>query len=325
MLTFVFGSIEAQDPVFSQFYNSPLHLNPALTGNTFGPKVAINYRNQWPSLSFAYVTYAASYDQFFKKYNSGIGFSVLADDAGQGIYKTNKLAFDYAYSIQLKKDHYIKIGIEPAISQSRLNWDKLVFADQINGESGVITPGGSNLPGTEQRPEVTNKVFFDVGVGGVYYNPIWYLGASVKHLTAPDIRFIETGKAESIRGVPLRLSFHSGAQFPVRAMNIRKNKAYFAPQVMYMHQGPFDQILVGGNMDIGVISFGGWLRHTFRNADALVATFGYEQDFFRIEYSFDFTISGLGNQGGAHEVGIVLTFEDQNRQVDYNDCFQIFR
>lgn len=325
MLTFGLSISQAQDPVFSQFYNSPLHLNPAFTGNTFGPKVAINYRNQWPNLPWAYVTYATSYDQFFKKYNSGIGVSILADDAGNGIFKTNKIAFDYAYAIEVTKNHYVKIGIEPAISQSRLNWDKLIFLDQIDGRTGEVTPGGTNLPGTEMRPESTNRIYFDVGVGGVYYNPVWYVGVSVKHLTAPDIQFIETGKSESIQGVPLRFSLHSGAQFPVSSLNIRRNKAYFAPQVMYMHQGPFDQIIVGGNLDIGVISFGTWFRHTFVNSDALVFSLGYEQDFFRIEYSFDFTVSGLGNQGGAHEIGIVMTFEDQSKQSKYNDCFQIFR
>ena len=324
-MTLFLGFINGQDPVFSQFYNAPLHLNPAFAGNTFGPKVALNYRNQWPNLPWAYVSYGASYDQFFKKYNSGIGVSILSDDAGQGIFKTNKIAFDYAYAIKLAKNNYIKIGIEPSISQSRLNWNKLVFSDQINGETGDITPGGSNLPGTEIEPDNTNRIYFDVGVGGVYYNEIFYLGASVKHLTAPDIQFIESGKSESIRGVPLRVSGHAGAQFYVPSLNVKRRKAFVSPQIMYVHQGPFDQVLIGAHLDIGVFSVGTWFRHAVRNSDALVATFGFEQDFFRIDYSFDFTVSGLGNQGGAHEIGIVMTFEDQNKRIDYNDCFEIFR
>ena len=302
-----------------------MYLNPAFTGNTFGPKVALNYRNQWPNLPQAYVTYAASYDQFFKKYNSGFGMSILSDNAGRGIFTTNKIALDYAYAINLGKDNYVKIGIEPSVTQSRLNWNKLVFGDQINGENGTITPGGSNLPGFENEPDNTNRVFFDFGVGGLYYNKTFYVGGSVKHLTAPDVQLIESGKSASIRGVPLRVSAHAGAQFYVPSLNIKRNKAYFAPQFMYMYQGPFEQFIVGGSLDIGVTSFGTWFRHAIANSDALIGTVGYEQDFFRIEYSFDFTVSGLGNQGGAHEIGIVMTFEDQNRPVSYNDCFEIFR
>jgi len=39
----------AQDPNFSQFFASPLTLNPALTGKFDGNfRLAGNYRNQWP-------------------------------------------------------------------------------------------------------------------------------------------------------------------------------------------------------------------------------------------------------------------------------------
>ena len=36
----------AQQVEFSQFYAAPLHLNNALAGISYGPRVAINYRNQ---------------------------------------------------------------------------------------------------------------------------------------------------------------------------------------------------------------------------------------------------------------------------------------
>src|SRR5687767_13626321 len=63
----------AQDPVFSQFYLSPLQLNPALSGLTDDPRFSANYRNQFPGFNNAYRTYALSYDQFFSGFHSGIG------------------------------------------------------------------------------------------------------------------------------------------------------------------------------------------------------------------------------------------------------------
>ena len=42
----------AQDPNFSQFFASPLTLNPALTGKFDGVyRIAGNYRNQWPTIN----------------------------------------------------------------------------------------------------------------------------------------------------------------------------------------------------------------------------------------------------------------------------------
>ena len=57
------GALNAQDPNFSQFFASPLSLNPALTGKFDGSfRVAGNYRNQWPTINNAFVTKTASID-----------------------------------------------------------------------------------------------------------------------------------------------------------------------------------------------------------------------------------------------------------------------
>jgi len=54
---------KAQDPGFSQFFASPLTLNPALTGKFNGiVRVAGNYRNQWPSINNAFITSTISVD-----------------------------------------------------------------------------------------------------------------------------------------------------------------------------------------------------------------------------------------------------------------------
>ena len=56
-------SVVAQDPNFSQFFASPLTLNPALTGKFDGDfRVAGNYRNQWPAFNNAYTTSTLSLD-----------------------------------------------------------------------------------------------------------------------------------------------------------------------------------------------------------------------------------------------------------------------
>src|SRR5690242_16348712 len=53
----------AQDPGFSQFFASPLTLNPALTGKFNGVvRVAGNYRNQWPTINNAFITSTISVD-----------------------------------------------------------------------------------------------------------------------------------------------------------------------------------------------------------------------------------------------------------------------
>lgn len=40
LVMYSFGKLSAQDPVFSQFYNAYLQLNPAMAGNSRGPCIS---------------------------------------------------------------------------------------------------------------------------------------------------------------------------------------------------------------------------------------------------------------------------------------------
>ncbi|HPI87156.1 MAG TPA: type IX secretion system membrane protein PorP/SprF, partial [Bacteroidales bacterium] len=88
---------QAQDPEFSQFYGNPLYLNPALAGAEICPRAVLNYRNQWPGLAKSFVTYNASYDQYFKKLHGGVGVLFNMDNAGNGILKTTQASLMYAF------------------------------------------------------------------------------------------------------------------------------------------------------------------------------------------------------------------------------------
>src|SRR5271155_1875135 len=86
----------AQDPGFSQFFASPLTLNPALTGKFDGVvRVAGNYRNQWPAINNAFITSTASVD-FPILTNKlpindtwGVGFMGMTDKTASGILNDN--------------------------------------------------------------------------------------------------------------------------------------------------------------------------------------------------------------------------------------------
>src|SRR5688572_8283353 len=90
LVTVCLGFVSAaQDPNFSQFFASPLTLNPALTGKFDGVyRIAGNYRNQWPSINNAYTTATVSADFSILKNRIseldqfGIGLMGFTDRAG---------------------------------------------------------------------------------------------------------------------------------------------------------------------------------------------------------------------------------------------------
>ena len=323
---------QAQDPVFSQFYASPLQINPAFAGTTIEPRVSLNYRNQWTSLPQAYVTYAASYEQFLEPLNSGLGFFVLVDDAGQGIYKRNHAAIQYSYRVMINRDVGIKFGAEAGLQQSRVDWNKLVFLDQLHPAFGLNDPNG-NPNVSEELPPVNNSTtFFDVGTGLLFYSPVFYVGLSAKHINTPQETLLQLN--ENLNGgLPVRYSAHIGAQFEMQTGNKGNRAAFISPNLLLIRQGDFGQVNAGMYAGWGMIFGGAWYRHAWGNADAVIALFGVQQGVLKIGYSYDITVSSLGwaNTGGSHEISLTLNFDQsasakrRRRSSRYNDCLQMFR
>jgi type IX secretion system PorP/SprF family membrane protein len=320
-------SAMAQDPVFSQFYAAPMHINPALTGSTLDPRISLNYRNQWPSLSNAYVTYAASYDQFFDKAKSGLGLMVMSDVAGDGIYTTNKIAGSYAYNLEFNKDFYIKAGFEVGISQVTVNWDQLIFLDQIDPLRGPFDASGNAFPSEEERPFNLSAYYADFSAGFLAYSKNFYGGFSVKHVNSPNESILATRSNFGL--VPLRFTLHGGAEISLRkSYNNRNNSTFLSPNIMYVRQGEFQQLNVGAYANMESVFGGVWYRHAFGNADAAIFMVGSRYKMFKVAYSYDVTISELTNDtGGAHEVSVVIVINQYKKRKgkNYLNCLKMFQ
>ena len=70
------GHALAQDPEYTQFFNNPIHVSPAYAGaygiqGSTGPAVS-SHRNQWPSLSGAYVTSGITFDRYVRALHGGL-------------------------------------------------------------------------------------------------------------------------------------------------------------------------------------------------------------------------------------------------------------
>lgn len=323
MLLLLFPSW-GQDPVFSQFYTAPLHLNPALTGTSTGAKVALNYRNQWPSINQAYVTYAASYDQFFPYINSGFGFSILADDAGRGLYKTIVAQGTYSYNVRFRNEMQMRLGLAAGWISSRIDWTKLVFSDQLDPEFGAVSPGGLPYPSEELPPETGNSVsVFDASAGLIVYNESFYAGVALKHLNAPQFSFLEVNNQLS-GGLPLSISLHTGAEIDLIDLQ-GKSDVFVSPSLQYIRQGRQSQLNIGTIFRYYLFGTGAWYRHSSTSPDAMIFTVEGRKGQYRLAYSYDVTLSKLSNSGGAHEISFIINFKSEPKESRYNDCFNLFR
>ena len=325
------SGLRGQDPVFSQFYASPAQLNPALSGTTYAPRLAFNYRNQWPGLD-AYVTYSASYEQFVPALNSGFGLLLMGDDQGQGLIKSTQFKGLYSYRLRVVDEFYVKIGVEAGFNQSRYDWDRFIFLDQLDKLNGPVDPSGGLNPTAEQRPENTTATYFDVGAGLVAYTPHFYAGFALRHLTQPEDGVLRIND-QITDGLPLLYSLHFGTEITLREGNKRRAGSFISPNVLAIRQANFGQINVGAYGGLGAFFVGTWYRHAWSNPDALIFLGGVHYGIFKIGYTYDLTLSQLAAapSGGSHELSLILNFESseafkrKQKKTRYNDCFRMFR
>ncbi|MFH1160971.1 MAG: type IX secretion system membrane protein PorP/SprF [bacterium] len=294
--------LSAQDPQFSQFYANPLYLNPALAGAPICPRLIGNYRNQWPSVENAFITYNASYDQYVDFLHGGVGLLFTADRAGGGNLNTTMISLMYAYKFNITSRIYASAALEATYYQRRLVWENLLFEDMIDPQSGFV------LPTSEKQPDQSRIGVPDFSAGiFIGYEDLIYGGVAVAHLTQPDISFY----ADNTSHLYMKITINAGS-----VINLRKGGGYdeekefsISPNILYQQQFKYHQLNIGLYLTVDPFIGGLWFRHNFENPDAIIPLLGIHYKNLRVGYSYDFTISNLkGASGGAHEVSASWQF-----------------
>jgi type IX secretion system PorP/SprF family membrane protein len=246
------------------------------------------------------------------------------DDAGNGILKTTRFHGAYAYFLPINASTQIRLGVEGGLLQTYLNWDRLVFPDQLDLLNGPVQVS------QERRPESTNHLRLDVGSGLLLLSKSYYFGLSAKHLTTPDLSFLQVNN-NLLGGLPIRFTVQGGMQLNVKPGNKKHESSFIAPNALYTRQGTFQQLLLGMYAGLGSVYLGSWLRHTLVNADAVIVLVGFRQGLLRLGLSYDATISRLsGRSGGTFELTTGINFGNDSRRQkiksrkNLNNCMGMF-
>lgn len=313
LLTFLCSSLflKAQDPHFSQFFSSPLTLNPALTGKFDGTlRVAGNYRNQWPAFNNVYTTSTISIDlPILQKHlpendTWGIGVLALTDKAGGGILTNNYLGISTAYHKALNEDGYSQIGagFQATYGQKKLDNSKLFTEDMLTpfGFTGV----SSDNIFDERNPSIS---YFDINAGIIYTGSSsdrnnYYIGGSVYHINRPKESFLNGSWT-----VNPRATVTAGGYFPVSDI------LTFHTSAIYQVQSKASETVFGGALAAGLntdevnpsaIYGGAWIRLN----DAIIPYIGLEFSGLRIGATYDINTSslkGASQSRGGMEISII--------------------
>jgi type IX secretion system PorP/SprF family membrane protein len=302
-------SAKGQDLHFSQYFNSPLLVNPANTG--FIPegdyRVGVNYRKQWANVGNPYKTFSAFADgQLFgnRLENGwvGIGGALLRDVAGSGNLTTTRAFGSVAYHQALGLGSLVSAGFNIGYVNKRIDLTKLSFDNQWNGKFFDITaPTGEAFASNQ-----VNYFSLQAGLNYAYYpneNTYLNVGFSASNINRPNESFFSPGLVDT--RVPMRFTTFINGSF-------RAGETWIVnPNIYVSKVGTAMEIVGGGNAQRKLNEDGSIqliLGAYYRVSDAMIPMVGFQQSGYRFTFSYDATVSSLRNYNqtrGAYEMSII--------------------
>ncbi len=334
-LIIIGGKINAQDPSFSQFFSSPLNINPALTANINEQwRLISNYRNQWIGPANPYNTGTVSYDKKIFQ-NSvrnyvdeitrvGIGGMLMYDQAMSGALKSNYASFNITGNIRLAKlpgpdysgnrirhlskikmdgssEQRLGIGIGVIYGHKRIDVSHLDFEEQFTG-NGFNT----NLP-TGESALSKMKPYLSTSAGIIYTykkdNTNLDLGAAAFHFNKPKQTFL----ADENQFLATRFVVHGNFE------SFLTDHVVLNTNGIYQYQSGASYFSIGGalgyylpSLEKTIIVNGGlW----YWSNNSIIPYIGFSYEKFQIGLTYDVTISKLkeaSKRSNTIELSLIL-------------------
>ena len=252
----LFGcSLWAQDIHFTQYYMSPMTLNPAMTGKFEGTaRIGGIYRDQWSSvINDPFRTPSAWIDApvirgFRKRDWVGVGFMLYQDKAGAAAlsHGAAKLGATYHLALDKKGNAVLSIGGHYGGEQRKIDINKLQFGDGFNPSGDYV-----QALSMDNGRVVGDAKYKDIDLGAIISARLnkkmdFNIGFSMFHLTKPNYSLVGsgggTGTATSggVAKLPRRAVVHG--QFNVEL----NDKWTFNPTFLFQTMNGNDEIIVQG-------------------------------------------------------------------------------
>lgn len=346
----------AQDPAFSQYKYNKLYYNAAYAGYNEEHHLALAYRNLWPNVPGMPVAgplanYQVSAD-FFMRYGQparakmaftgALGGFCNQNFEGAASLMTSAFGITYAQHFPIIQrvgelpQLFLSVGLKGYVNQVRINWDKLVYSDQLDVNYGITSSSAASRTGIGQ------KWGGDMDLGVLLSNywkgeDNWYneFGFATAHLIESSVAL--SGKQLMVK-TPLKLT----GSYRTKIALVRK-QLFTGITLLYEQQGKFSEFNSGLDFYIRmsksrsgtplVLSIAHrisllQLNDKRQNTKAFIAGFGIEGKLkslqnatYYIGFAADIPYSGLSVKSlGAYEISLGLNFTKRSSQ-NRTDCF----
>lgn len=321
LILLLIGPVFAQDVHWSQFYDNPVVLNPANSGDFKGTsRFHINYRDQWRSVTKPFQSFSLTYDtRLQQRREFGLGIVLLNDVSGDGKFKTLEVQLAPSWEKLLQKDtsQVLAFGAQLALNHRNFTFPDFYFDEQYNGTSydpalpvteELITDKRTNLSlgfGTKYKHRFDRKKSIEIGLSAFNINQPnqGFYGVKVKR--------------------DLRLSFFAQAELKLQ------DQLSLLPVLLLQKQGTYTEFILGSRMKYTLKKeeknykalYGGLF---LRAKDAFYLNFGLDYNNWYVGLSYDVNISTLvpasARRGGFELVTRYVLNRFKPKQIQHRIC-----
>ncbi|HRQ29160.1 MAG TPA: PorP/SprF family type IX secretion system membrane protein [Saprospiraceae bacterium] len=296
--------VSSQDLHYTQFYNSPMNFNPALTGIYNGDqRYMVSIRDQWRRIPVPYFTISGGYDMKFYPvtmrrsfFAAGVNFNY--DKQGDGALYLANLNLGGSFSYVITPKNLITAGGLLGFAARGFNDEHLKWDAQYDEVTGTYD---ERLPSNELLDRY-GFVFLETGVGlnyryqhsgRTYFN----LGGGVFHLNEPVQTFKDEVSDEYRSRLSRRISLQGTVSFKViDPLDIQLHG-------LYQKQGDFDEIVYGGLVKLHINQTRGkkfelHVGVSSRYLDGVSPIIAVQYNDWYAGFNYDVTTSDLQNFNG---------------------------
>lgn len=297
----------AQDLHYSQFYNSPLNMNPALAGSFNGShRFTVSHRDQWRFVPVPWTTFSGAWDMNILPSGSektfyGIGANVNYDRQGDSRLTLLNLTLNGAVHRSLNAKNILSLGAGIGLATRGFDTGSLTWDKQWDGD--VFD---TSLPSQEAFQNTERIFFVETSLGAKYLyqkssRTNVELGIGANHLIEPKTSFSTAG---DIR-LPRRFSFTGVGNFRLT------EKLDFQAHLLHQIQNKYNETVFGGLGKLYLSQQRGkelqmHLGLGYRTSGSFIPTLAFQVNEIYAGFNLDIDRTGfnkaLNTSRGAYEI-----------------------
>lgn len=307
LMFFLSASIFGQDYIYKNQNKVMGSMNPSFYGFGDTSKAGLIYSTEGFNQNSKIDNKFAFANHYFDDNEFSLAFDANLLQINSLGYSTSSANLHYIYKATLSNEWVFNPSISVGFGNSSLDFNSLVFEDQINVLTGTIA-GVSNDP-----INIDNKVnYFDIGAGAAIHNSEnIFLGLNLKHINRPETSF--NGNASNKKD--MFMSVQAGYEYDLNpyTRGMLPDYSYLFLYNSFSKQGSKTRFDLYQEAILGNVSFG--LNQHFNNYEGFsVSQFGTSLSVFveEIEFGVNYSVE-MGNKkltGAAYNTfEIYITFD----------------